>query len=451
MIRLLVAGPREFTDGIYQQAQRDYPDIRIVSVATDPATAVSIIEDRSLGIDGVLFGFNDQSMENLVNVALHSGLSAAIFISIEKAADYRRWQGKKILIAPTNRELETISRYFKNKPELLKNGPDEEPQSILHKREAGRARAEEVERRESQTQVVAVGKKIVVVFGQKGGIGKTVLTISLAKSLAAVTDMRVVVVDLDMNRDYGDVLRYMRYLGADKSRAIAMTNHPEWSKGIPLPQEKTLMSWVREFPRDRRADRKIVDLCLVQETKNLFLLPPFRTIGDEKNIGYEDVQWTLETLFRHFDVVIVDAGNTLSNQSLAAMEMCDELFIMSDADLPTLDSLADFTTGTIKKVEGHYTPGLIINDIPSDCEYKLEKDLPEMTGGYLVIAKFPHDDTVAKMVATDAQVPYLGAHDIPYTREIKELLKYIFPKAIFPESKKSKSGIFQKLFRRFTK
>ncbi len=458
MIKVLIAGRREFTDSLQAQAQQLQRqaehlenEIRVVSVSTEPSTTVEVLEKRGYSVDAVIFGFDDSDIEIMVDIVTRNQIGAVIFVSSDNpAAAFRKWAKYKIKVAIAGNEIQTVQKYFKDRPvkeeqSLAKNVFED------NRLEQADKVVEVVKEREDRNRVVAVDKKTIVIYGPKGGVGKTTTTVSLARSLVTLTNMRVAILDLDMNRDYGDVIRYFRILGDMKATAINIKpEDTEWVKGLTVPTEKTLSAW-SQFPREMYHDRRLVDSCLIKikDHNNLYILPPFRSLADAKPIDYALVQKVMEVLRRHFGVVLVDGGNTLSTPTLAAMEASDEIIILSTAELAVLDSLADFTANMFNLIQGNPTISLVINNVPADCPYKLEYELPKITKGYPAVALFPRDEQLSKMSTNDANVPYLGCHDTPYTREMEKLLYHIFPKEVFAPRKENKVGLLSRIMKRF--
>lgn len=447
MIKLVIAGSREFTDQIQYKATQ-YPSIRLVNITTEPSTTVDVLENVAMGADAVLFGFDDEDIQLMVDVITRNKIESVFFISTSNiSATFKKWARYRFKPALAGSELETINRYFIDNPAAASPGPEPESERKIFER---KARVEAIREREDKNRLVVVDKKIVVVFGQKGGIGKTVTLVSLARSINHLTNMRVAIADLDMNRDYGDVIRYFGILGDLKSDAISITEE-DYIRDHPVIPEKTLSAWT-SFPWEMKHMREVVDSCLVKIKNNLYVLPPLRSITDESEITYELVQDVLDVLRRHFSIVLVDGGNTLSTPTLAAMEAADDLIILSSAEIPVLDGLADFTASTIDKIKGNPIISLALNRVPPDCPLKLENELPKITRGRPVVAMFPHDEQFFKTISNDVDVPYFGAHNIPYTQEMEKLLYHIIPKDAFKTTpKESKGGFFSSIFRRFGK
>lgn len=445
MIKLLLAGPREFTDLIQRQA-REYPDIRIINLSTEPSHCVEALEDSAKGADAVLLGFPDDEIKLMIDVATRHEVRSVIFISVDNPGlAYRKWAKYKCKLAREGEELQKISSYFRERPELLKDQADNRDifEDFGERAEDSRARVEEVRKREKSNRAVAVKKKVITVFGQKGGVGKTVISVSMAKSIAYLTDLKVVVLDLDMNRAYGDCVRLLGFIGPKKDQAIC---NFDVDNNWPAPAEKTLAAWTT-FPWELRGDLRVVENFLIKDRKNLYCIPPMRSLTEEHSINYDLVQKTIGVLNRHFDVVIIDGGNTLSDTTLSALENCDEIIIVSSPELGVLDNLAEFTTDTLKSVKKVSDPLIVINKVPNKTPYDLNKELPNITGGYPLTAKFPYDQALYEKVANHASVPHLGEELTPWLEEMEKLLWTIFPRELFgKESRESKGGFLKRLF-----
>lgn len=449
IIKLALAGSKDFCD-IIQRQVRGGDEIRLVNVTTEPSMTIDALENRKINVDAVLLGYEDRDIQIIADVATRGGVTSIFFVSTsEPSAAYFKWAKYRMKVVLRNKELEYLVKYFRERPDLLKENTSckafvfEEDEEDAQDRSA---RVNQAREEESKIHTSAIGKIVIVIFGPKGGCGKSVITASMAKSITTLTNLKVAIVDLEMNRDYGDILRYFGYLEDKKAKMIELKT-PEWARGLALPQEKTMSGWSR-FPWELRNNRQAVEESLVRIDHNLFLLPPFRSIMDEKVISYDVVQKTIEVLKKHFAIIIVDGSNTLTSATLAAIETCDELYITASAKIPVLDSLADFVVSTINDIQGDPVISLIINDVPNEFPYDLENDVPKLAGGFPVTALFPKDDELDKMVSTKAKVPYLGAYDTPYTREMEKLLRKIFPKGMFKDKSESKRGFLSSLFKK---
>lgn len=455
---MLVAGPRDFTDRIqYQLDSENYPGLRIVGVATEPSTTVEALESNKSDITVTLLGFPDSILEHTIDLIKRQSTKSVIFVSVDDlGVSYQKWLAKRVKVAETRKELKTIYKHFASKPTISRQDDlSEKGRDIRDGRQeiAKKARIEETIRREDTHRAVGIRQKVMVITGQKGGVGKTAITVSMAQTLAVASSLKVVVLDLDMNRDFGDVIRYFGYLKDDKDDIVQVRRDSREKRNAMFkttPGEKTIAAW-KDFPFEMRTDPNVVMEYLIKVRPNLYVLPPMRRFFTETaSIKYDLVVKVIDVMKRHFDVILVDGGNTLTEATLAAIEMSDELIIVTRPGLTVLDNLADFTTYTLNSIEGNPIVSIVVNIIGPKYPHELNKDILKMTGKYAPAALIPRDDDLDNMIELEAQVPYYGAHDIPFTQGIEKLLIKIFGKDIFgkkegPQKQNVFNGIFKKL------
>jgi pilus assembly protein CpaE len=153
--------------------------------------------------------------------------------------------------------------------------------------------------------------KIITVFAAKGGCGKTTLAVNLGVVLAAGTDKRVCVVDLDLA--FGDVaistqLDPVRTI----TGALPMAGHLDITGAASL-----LTSY-----------RPGLDM----------LLAPVGP-GDVENVTPALVGELLAVLRGIFDYVVVDTPPQLSDHVLAAIDASAHLVLITTPDVPALKNL----------------------------------------------------------------------------------------------------------------
>ncbi|MFX4261189.1 AAA family ATPase [Pelotomaculum propionicicum] len=446
MIKLAIAGPQDFTEYLQRRLQREAKEITLINVTNEPVYTMESIENPKLNADVFLLGYDDREIELLADVAIRNKMKSVIFVSTDDPSKvFLKWAKYKIKAAKRNREIDSILEFFKERPELIRNKTS--PQVVYDQEEQddSATRIEMVKNKGVGSHSV-FEKKVIVVYGPKGGIGKSVTVISMAKSLVALANLRVAILDLEFNRDYGDVMRYFGVVGGEKDKTVDL-KPAERFKGLALPSEKTLLGWSR-FPWELRHNREVVEESLVKFSNNLYYLPPMRSMMDEKNITIELVQKTIDVLKRHFQVVLVDGSNTLTDATIGAIEMSDNLLLMTTASMTIIDSLSDFVFSTINRIEGSPTTGIIVNEL-DDLDSSVPSDINKITG-FVVQGILPRDEELRKMV-NNSYVPYIGANDIPYTRGIQRLLSSLFPMANLtnaPEPKRNFLSGFLKKFRK---
>ena len=432
LIKLLIAGPREFTDECNRQAERSAGEVRVIGIATEPSTAVESLEKHASGADAILLGFPDEKISIFIDVINRHAVTATTFISVENlAVGYKKWTPFRFKCTRRNQEIQTIITYFRSKPELLQQPVVPEttlqPDREIHDREA---RIQEVKRREVGNRAVAVKSKVVSIYSQKGGTGKTTIVVSLAQSVSVLSNLRVCILDLDMTRNYSDVARYLSYVGEKKADINV-----------------TLAAWDK-FPWEEKNIWSTVESMVMPIRNGLYILPALRTVSEEQNITTSLVKRSIEVLRRHFDLLLIDLGNLLGEAALAAASVCDEVLIVDCPDLPIVDSLKDFLDSTLQYTGiDRSQVGIIMNREIPELKFKIT----EITS-YLklpIMASFPEDSSVRVMLANESRVPYLGGNSSPFVQEMEKVMYHLFPREAFDtQSAQSKSGGIMNFFRK---
>jgi pilus assembly protein CpaE len=150
---------------------------------------------------------------------------------------------------------------------------------------------------------------LVVLAGAKGGVGTTTIATHLALASAADDPTRrVCLVDLDVTK--GDV---PLYLDAQHRRTILDL--------APVAHDLT--------------PRAIADALYQHPSGLSLLLAPDQGEYAERLTGVQ-VATILAGLRQRHDVVVVDAGAVVSEASAAAVELADEVYVVTTPDVPAL-------------------------------------------------------------------------------------------------------------------
>ncbi len=146
---------------------------------------------------------------------------------------------------------------------------------------------------------------IHVVFSAKGGVGKTTVAVNYALSLAR-RGKRVALVDLDLS--FGDV-GLLLGVQEDKRTCYSLLLEGEaFADALP-------------------------DYLISHESGLQVLLAPTQ-VEQAEYITPVFVQAALRTLRKQFDYIVVDTGQVLTDVFFATMELADEAYLLSSADLP---------------------------------------------------------------------------------------------------------------------
>jgi pilus assembly protein CpaE len=186
-------------------------------------------------------------------------------------------------------------------------GPEEITAALQRAAAAARARRDALP--------VAAGAtsdhRVVVVASSKGGVGKTTVATNLAVGLARSGAGSTVLVDLVLQ--FGDV-----------ASALAMT--PEF----------TLPDTVRGAAS---SDPLVLKTFLARHASGLLVVAGSESPAAGDAVSAEQVGALLDTLRQEFRHVVVDTSTGLSDHTLAALERCTDLVLVTSKDVPGVRGL----------------------------------------------------------------------------------------------------------------
>ena len=181
---------------------------------------------------------------------------------------------------------------------------------------------------------------IIAIVNQKGGVGKTAMTVGLAYALAAPqTDVaNVLVVDADPQANATKIL------------------------GIELGEDDfTLLDILTTTPRNRQA---AVATALVQAGPGwhgIHALPSERALAScemDNSPGREArLKDSLEAIASEYAYVLIDCPPSLGLLTLNALTAADLALVVTELHEPSLDGVDEMLT-TISMVRDHYNPSL---------------------------------------------------------------------------------------------
>jgi len=167
-----------------------------------------------------------------------------------------------------------------------------------------------VDRIESKLDYSATASKqgkVIVFTSGKGGSGATFLTCNLAYILAATSDAKVAL--LDLNLQFGDA-------------ALFLADH------VPPHTLADVASNIS------RLDASLLASCMVQILPNLSLLAAPEDAERAEEVKPEHIDAIIKLAKRHYDFVILDIGRTLNATSVKALDHADNIFLVLQQTLP---------------------------------------------------------------------------------------------------------------------
>lgn len=149
---------------------------------------------------------------------------------------------------------------------------------------------------------------IVTIFGAKGGVGKTVLAVNLAASMAKAGASPVIV---DLDSVFGDVAKTLR-LSANKSFVDAAQHAAE-------------------------LDQWTVDKYLFKHPSGVQVLPAPTQPTDWREIDPKAVDRLLSLLAQVHDIVIIDTPATFTDLVVLALRRADIIFLVSSLEAISIE------------------------------------------------------------------------------------------------------------------
>lgn len=151
--------------------------------------------------------------------------------------------------------------------------------------------------------------KIISVFSNKGGIGKTSLATNLALELSKITKENVALID--MNFQMGDITTFL-----DLKPSFNISYMLE---NIDKINETFLLSTLERY-----------------KNTNLYILadPPYFKQAD--NIQPKQITKLFNTLKETFSYIVVDAESSFNGKNIATLDNSDMILLVTVANLPAL-------------------------------------------------------------------------------------------------------------------
>jgi pilus assembly protein CpaE len=213
--------------------------------------------------------------------------------------------------------------------------------------------------------------EVFTVASSSGGCGKTFYATNLACYLAAQTDKRVCLVDLDLQ--FGEV-------------STALHLRPKFTISNLLSREEV---------DDDDLDEHVEEYLEEHELGFSVLAAPFSP-ADADMIAPKDVYKVLGALRRHFDYIVVDTPAQLSEIVLAAFDHSTRVLCMVTLDLPSIRNMRVFLSTLEKLRINSQTIGVVLNKVEDDIGIDIN-DVQEVLDNKIV-SILPYSREVMKSI-----------------------------------------------------
>ena len=158
-----------------------------------------------------------------------------------------------------------------------------------------------------------VNTKIISVFSNKGGIGKTTIATNLAIEIEEITKEPTVIVDF--NSQFGDVSTFLN-VKSDFGISYLLNNKDKISKDFLLTV----------LPRYKDSE--------------LFVLTDLFYLNDVKDLTLENVQDIIDALKSAFKYIIIDVTNVFDLKTVKILDNSDEVLFPIVANMPNLKNVS---------------------------------------------------------------------------------------------------------------
>lgn len=204
--------------------------------------------------------------------------------------------------------------------------------------------------------------RIVTVFSNKGGLGKTTIAVNLAMALSETVGSPVALVDL--NLQLGDITTF-----------------------LDVEPKQTIVDIARNIGR---VDAAYLEGSLAQYTcKNakVYVLADPLHVEDAEEVTADQINAVLTVLRSAFEYVVIDTTTSFDTKTLAALDLADQILLVSMVNLPSIRSSQrllnlferlGYDEQKIKLVVNRYMAGeeITVEDVEETLEHPVFWKIP---------------------------------------------------------------------------
>jgi len=156
--------------------------------------------------------------------------------------------------------------------------------------------------------------RVLAFLGAKGGAGTTTVATNVAIQIHALTGRRTVLVDLDL--ELGEVALF-----------------------LGLETQFSLIDVARNL---HRLDEGLMENFVARHSSGVDLVAAPSRAGEGDGVRQEEIRRVLRFMRDHYAHVVVDAANSPTRVSRAALEEADEVYVVSQVDVPSIRNVQRF-------------------------------------------------------------------------------------------------------------
>jgi pilus assembly protein CpaE len=239
--------------------------------------------------------------------------------------------------------------------------------------------------------------EVFVVFSGKGGVGTSVIATNLAAALAVERDARVAIIDLDLQ--FGDI------------RVMLNVDFPSSIEVLAQQGDQVDAEFLEDVTAYGPDDLRIL------------LAPSSPELADLVTTG--NLRSILREMAKLYDYVIVDTSSHLDERTLEAIELADQLLVITAATVPAVKdarvTLKLMSTLGISKEK----VSVVLNQLRPKVPFP-KVDVEE-TLRFRVISQLPYDPKTVDGAVDKGKTFYSRDSRLEIVREIRALVDYLAP------------------------
>lgn len=201
--------------------------------------------------------------------------------------------------------------------------------------------------------------EVIAIFGAKGGIGKTTLSINLAVAIAQQTKQRVALVDIDTQ--LGDV-------------AVMLDIVPE----------HTIVDAAGMVDR---LEPELIQTLLREDASGVRVLAGPMTPQEGESISGHHIRKIIEVMAKTYDYVVIDTAPHYNDAVLTALDAATMILLVSTPDVPALKNtkltlgmmrIWHYSEDKVKLVINHAYSinGVVAGDVSTTLDYAVFWKIP---------------------------------------------------------------------------
>ncbi len=241
------------------------------------------------------------------------------------------------------------------------------------------------------------GGVIVSMMSMVGGVGVTSLAANLGLALRSL-NQRVALLDLDL-----------------QTGGLAVF--------LNLDPEVTIMPLVR---LDRKLDSIQLESALTKHSSGVYLLSAPKRIEEGELVSDITVGTVLDLMRQLFDYVIVDCGDHVDENAVAAWERSEHLFYVLNQSIAAARCAWRFVDLFERLGLTRLEPRFVLNRY--NPAHPLTEKAIEATLAKPIFAKIPTDDRTFESIEMKAQDLFEVAASSPVARAVLELAAQVMPR-----------------------